>query len=350
VIIRPSIARIATMLSAVALVAALFPTAVGAAGGGISGTVTAANGTPAVGVLVLACAGTTCTGAQAGSDGTYAIAGLAAGSYVVSFTDALGSGVSGYYASSGFTSSKSAATPVVVGSSVVSGISARFPGAAGAASGGISGTVSAANGTPAVGVLVLACAGTVCSGAQAGSDGTYTISGLSAGNYIVSFTDALGSGVSGFYASSGFVSDKSAATPVVVGSSVVSGISARLTVNPSPPPGPSPSGITFKTGAALGNTRVGPFVSATRIQHAPGYITWKMDGGLAAAGQTIKIYVARKTSALGRWTPFTILTTRRANAAGVIYANIRTGGVLWLSIRPNLGSAWGPTSIGRWIR
>jgi hypothetical protein len=95
---------------------------------------------------------------------------------------------------------------------------------------------------------------------------------------------------------------------------------------------------------------VGPFLTATRIQHAGGYITWKMDGGLAAAGQIIKIFAARKTTALGRWTAFTLLTTRKANALGVIFANIRTGGVLWLSIRPNLGSAWGPTSIGRWIK
>jgi hypothetical protein len=108
--------------------------------------------------------------------------------------------------------------------------------------------------------------------------------------------------------------------------------------------------MTFKTGAALGNTRVGPFLSATRIQHAGGYITWKMDGGPAAADQTIRIYAARKTAALGRWTAFMLLTTRKADATGVIYANIRTGGVLWLSIRPNMGSAWGPTSIGRWIK
>src|SRR5664280_1682525 len=111
------------MFSAVALLAVLFPGGAGASSGGISGTVTAANGSPAAGVLVLACAGTTCMGAQAGSDGTYAIAGLGAGSYIVSFTDALGSGASGYYATAGFTSSKAAATPVVVGSSVVSGIS-----------------------------------------------------------------------------------------------------------------------------------------------------------------------------------------------------------------------------------
>jgi hypothetical protein len=157
---RPSIARIATMLCAVALVAALFPGAAGAAGGGISGTVTAATGAPAAGVLALACVGTTCTGAQSGSDGTYTVAGIAAGSYVVSFTDALGSGVSGYYASAGFTSTKALATPVVVGSSVVTGISVKFPGAAGAAGGGISGTVTAATGAPAAGVLALACVGT----------------------------------------------------------------------------------------------------------------------------------------------------------------------------------------------
>jgi hypothetical protein len=234
--------------------------------------------------------------------------------------------------------------------SAVALLAVFFPGAAGASSGGISGTVTASNGSPAARILVLACAGTACTGAQTGSDGTYAIAGLAAGNYIVSFTDALGSGVSGYYASLGFTADKSSATPVVVGTSVVSGISAKLTVNPSPPPGPGPIGITFKTGAALGNTSVGPFLPATRMQHASGYITWRMDGGLAAAGQIIKIYAARKTTALGRWTAFTLLTTRKANAAGVIYANIRSGTVLWLSIRPNLGSAWGPTSIGRWIK
>src|SRR5450759_4176883 len=67
VIIRPAIARIASMLSGVALLAVLFPGAAGAASGGISGTVTAANGTPAAGVLIQACQGTVCSTTQAGS-------------------------------------------------------------------------------------------------------------------------------------------------------------------------------------------------------------------------------------------------------------------------------------------
>ena len=322
------------------------PGAAGAVGGGISGTVSAANGTPAAGVLVTVCRGTVCSTAQAGSDGTYAIAGLAAGSYIVLFADALGSGGSGYYASTGFTADKASATPVVVGSSIVSGISVRLPGAAGAVGGGISGTVSAANGTPAAGVLVTVCRGTVCSTAQAGSDGTYAIAGLAAGSYIVSFADALGSGGSGYYASTGFTADKASATPVVVGSSIVSGISVRLPgaagATPGPTPKPTPLVVAFRTGTALGYyTKTGPFLSSTKVQHVGGYVTWKMDGGAAAAGRTITIYLRKKSTSSGPWGPWKVLVTRKANAAGVVYASVRSQRVAWVSVRPVLGTVKG---------
>ena len=114
--------------------------------------------------------------------------------------------------------------------------------------------------------------------------------------------------------------------------------------------------VTFTTATSLGNTTVGPFTINTKIQTLGHYITWKMDGGPAAAGMTVQIWVYKKYSPLGKWTGPMLLTTRRANSSGVAYANISTGGILWLSVRPvlpataTMPAVWGQTSIGRWIR
>lgn len=111
------------------------------------------------------------------------------------------------------------------------------------------------------------------------------------------------------------------------------------------------STITWKTGTALGNTKTGPFTASTKIAHHGGYITWQFDGGTVAANQTIQIWAYKKTSLTGKWSAAYLLTTRKTSATGVAYANIRSySSSLWLSIRPVLGTNWGPTSIGRWIR
>ena len=112
----------------------------------------------------------------------------------------------------------------------------------------------------------------------------------------------------------------------------------------------------WHTGTSTERKLAGPFSSSTKIQKVGQYITWKMDGGPAIAGRTIQIWVAKKTSAHGTWSKWTLLATRRADATGAAYVSIITGNVQWMSIRPVLPAmatttaAWGPSSIGRWVR
>ncbi len=117
----------------------------------------------------------------------------------------------------------------------------------------------------------------------------------------------------------------------------------------------APSSVAWApTTSALGNTTSGPFSFATKIQSRGGYITWRVDGGTAVAGKVLEVWVYKKYTAYGKWYGPTLLTTRRANADGVAYLNIRSGGVLWISLRAKLpasgtqAASWGPTSIGRW--
>jgi len=109
------------------------------------------------------------------------------------------------------------------------------------------------------------------------------------------------------------------------------------------------------TGTALGNTLTGPFTPASKISTG-GYITWRFDGGAAVAGKTIEIWAYKKVGLFTNpWSAPYLLTTRVANASGVAFANVTSGSVIWLSIRPVLAATatdaavWGPWSIGRWI-
>jgi hypothetical protein len=119
---------------------------------------------------------------------------------------------------------------------------------------------------------------------------------------------------------------------------------------------PAPIGFTFNTtGTALGNTLTGPFTPESKISTG-GYITWRFDGGAAAAGKTIEIWAYKKVGLFTNpWSAPYLLTTRVANASGVAFANITSGSVIWLSIRPVLAATatdaavWGSWSIGRWI-
>ena len=117
--------------AATALVVALFPAAVLAAGHRMSGTVTDMAGTPLGGILVTAA---TMSGPTMGdvaftaADGTYSVAGLAPGSYRVQFADPTGAHLSVFYTSTGFSLDAAAATPVVIGSADVSGIDVKMPG------------------------------------------------------------------------------------------------------------------------------------------------------------------------------------------------------------------------------
>lgn len=169
--------------------------ALAAAGGSISGAVSAAAGaTPIAGVKVCAFAleggelpeeeRESCTHTEAG--GSYAISGLANGEYGVDF-DAGSEGLNYIYQAWHEEDTRFDSDPVVIsGGEEVSGIDAELSGG-----GGISGTVT---GTPLGGPLagIEVCAGPetfpgteVCT--HTGAEGNYTIVGLATDSYRVGF-------------------------------------------------------------------------------------------------------------------------------------------------------------------
>ena len=172
-----------------------------AAGGSISGKVTAAaGGADLAGICVNAnpTGGGGSSGATTAADGTYTITGLAAGSYDVQFSN--GCGDAGNYATQWYnnqTSQFSANTVAVTAGSTTGSINAAM-----AAGGSISGKVTAAaGGANLAGICVNAnpTGGGGGSGATTAADGTYTIAGLAAGSYDVQFSASgfCGGGVSG---------------------------------------------------------------------------------------------------------------------------------------------------------
>ncbi len=174
--------------------------------GSISGTVTNAIGTPIAGAIVSA-SRTACCGygyTTAAGDGTYAITGLAPGSYKV---QAQAPGYAPTYYNG--TYDYSAATLVAVASGATTpGINFAL-----APAGSITGTVTNAFGTPIAGADVSANSSTCCGGGSATTavDGTYTVTGLTPGSYTV---QAQASGYAPTYYNGTY--DYSAATPVTV--------------------------------------------------------------------------------------------------------------------------------------
>lgn len=161
--------------------------------GAIAGTITKPGGAPYVGVCAQAWhvvpeadrwerAGVGC----AGSDGTYKITGLDADTYKVRFT---GSGsASEWWADQ---ATRRAATEVVVGhTGTVSGISPVV----GTSLGSVSGVVTDHTGAPLAGATALLSRmgenggiTTFIPGKITGADGSYSYSGLDAGEYFISF-------------------------------------------------------------------------------------------------------------------------------------------------------------------
>jgi len=99
----------------------------------------------------------------------------------------------------------------------------------------------------------------------------------------------------------------------------------------------------------LGVTQVGAFTISTKIPRVNRYVTYRFDFGVAAAGQAVRIYGATKTG--NDWSAFTVVTTRIANASGVVYYYIRHNSPTWRSYRANWtgGGAWTPARQARWI-
>jgi len=99
----------------------------------------------------------------------------------------------------------------------------------------------------------------------------------------------------------------------------------------------------------LGVTQVGAFTTSTKVQKKGKYVTYRFDFGVGAAGQTVGIYGATKTG--NDWSAFTRVTSRVANASGVVYYYIRQNAATWKSYRANWagGGVWTPARQARWI-
>ncbi len=99
----------------------------------------------------------------------------------------------------------------------------------------------------------------------------------------------------------------------------------------------------------LGVTQIGTFTTATKIAKLGKYVTYRFDFGVAAAGQAVKVWGATKTG--NDWSAFTAVTTRTANASGVVYYSIRQASATWKSYRAMWtgGNAWTPARQARWV-
>lgn len=168
-----------------------------APGGQISGVVTdASTGLPVgnVRIQVYDSAGSVVASGESSADGNYTISQLVAGSYRVGFLP------SGNYLAqfSANRSTLAAADPVSVTSgAMTSGVNAAL-----AAGGQITGAVSDASTSAAIGgVLVDAydSSGRIVASAQSAADGTYSLVGLSTGSYRVEFLSPAGDRPAQFY-------------------------------------------------------------------------------------------------------------------------------------------------------
>jgi hypothetical protein len=160
-------------------------------GATITGTITDTSGQPVTG----ACAKVESTTAggprslsgQTGSTGAYTVASLPSGAYTVEFLDCAG----GNHAPQWFNAQASlgSANPVTVtAGATTSNINGQLPGG-----GVIAGNVTAAAAPVAdLCIMVQDPAGNFVIGGGTDTSGNYTITGLTAGSYVVDFKDCLG--------------------------------------------------------------------------------------------------------------------------------------------------------------
>jgi hypothetical protein len=99
----------------------------------------------------------------------------------------------------------------------------------------------------------------------------------------------------------------------------------------------------------LGVTQVGAFTTSTKVTQHGKYVTYRFDFGVGAAGAHVEIWGATKTG--NDWSGFAKVTSRVANASGVVYYYIRQNSATWKSYRGFWagGGAWTPARQARWL-
>lgn len=86
-------------------------------------------------------------------------------------------------------------------------------------------------------------------------------------------------------------------------------------------------------GSKLGlSSSSGTYGASTKTASLGGYVSWRGNLGLAAAGQSIGVYVATR-NVDGTWSPFSRLTARKADASGAVTFNWRQTNPKWVSVR-----------------
>jgi hypothetical protein len=99
----------------------------------------------------------------------------------------------------------------------------------------------------------------------------------------------------------------------------------------------------------LGVTQTGAFTTSTKVAALTKYVSFRFDFGVGAAGQTFEVWGATKTG--NDWSAFTKVTSRTANASGVVYYYIRQAAATWKSYRAVwVGGGTGtPARQARWM-
>ena len=107
--------------------------------------------------------------------------------------------------------------------------------------------------------------------------------------------------------------------------------------------------VAGTAGTRLGVTQIGAFTTSTKVAATGKYVTYRFDFGVAAAGKTFQVWGATKTG--NDWSAFAVVTSRVANASGVVYYYVRSNSATWKSYRAywSGGNVWTPTRQARWI-
>jgi len=92
---------------------------------------------------------------------------------------------------------------------------------------------------------------------------------------------------------------------------------------------------------------IGSYRSATALAQLGKYVTWQGSFSSAAAGKTVGVLVATRRPD-GSWTPFVRVTSRIANAFGVVTYSRREPNPNWVSVRFDVDAALSTASQARW--